>query len=229
MAGVILVSNMTNVTKSCVFANRFSVVVNQKRLNGPFWWYFLIGNQQDVCALQVSDHSESTRSTPAGSRYRCVSFHFSGANKSASLCISRVLWYPFQSLVTRIIRWRESCWGLSPSLDKRVCVGGWWRLSVRLDGLDKDIKGKQKVALLRGHRRGQTRLYSVWVGVSVQGCLSGCWLMIGGCVGLPAEIFVSYFFFFWGGRRGGTNLSYNYAWWCLLSLAFHSHVLKLIV
>lgn len=123
---------------------------------------------------------------------------FLSQKKNQSLRISCVLWYPLQSAFTQI--WCcESCWRLplDPSPDKRVrvrvCVrvGGWWRLSVCLDGLDQDIKGKQRVALLRGHRRGQTRLFSIWVGVSGQGCLS-CSLMIGGGVSLPAVIF-----FFW--------------------------------
>lgn len=41
-----------------------------------------------------------------------------------------------------------------------------------LDGLDKDIKGKQKAALWIGHRRGQTNPFSTQVGVSVQSCLT---------------------------------------------------------
>lgn len=50
-----------------------------------------------------------------------------------------------------------------------------------LDGLDKDIKGKQKATLRRGHRHGQTSPFSIRVGVSVQGYLSCS--QIGGGVG----------------------------------------------
>lgn len=56
-----------------------------------------------------------------------------------------------------------------------TACGGWWWLSGCLDGLDKDIKGKQKAALWRGHRRGQTSLFLIQVGVSVQGYLSWDW------------------------------------------------------
>lgn len=41
-----------------------------------------------------------------------------------------------------------------------------------LDRLDKDIKAKQKAALWRGHRRGQTSPFSIQVGVNFQGYLS---------------------------------------------------------
>lgn len=91
--------------------------------------------------------------------------------------------------------------------------GGWWWLSGCLDGLDKDIKGKQKAALWRGHRRGQTSLFSIQVGVSVQGYLS-C-REIGGGVGLAVKLtqicltynmcdcifyflLFSYWFYLWG-------------------------------
>lgn len=56
-------------------------------------------------------------------------------------------------------------------LGEAAC-GGWRWLSGCLDRLDKDIKGKQKGALWRGHRRGQASLLSIQVGVSVQGYLS---------------------------------------------------------
>lgn len=63
-------------------------------------------------------------------------------------------------------------WGLG--------VGDDGGLSGCLDRLDKDIKGKQKAALWRGHRHEQTRLFSIQVGVSVQGYLS---CRMGGGVG----------------------------------------------
>lgn len=48
-------------------------------------------------------------------------------------------------------------------IGKTAC-GARQQLSGCLDGLDKDIKGKQKAALWQGHRRGQTSLFSIYKG-----------------------------------------------------------------
>lgn len=58
----------------------------------------------------------------------------------------------------------------------RILDGGQW-LSGCLDGLDKDIKGKQKAALWRGQGRGQTILFSIFMGglVAMASCPAEGW------------------------------------------------------
>lgn len=98
-----------------------------------------------------------------------------------------------------VVTWcSDVCWPASHraavSLPGETACGGWRWLSGCLDGLDRDIKGKQKVALWRGHRRGQASLFSIQVRVCVQGYLS-C-REIGGGVGLLAvtlaQIYLTY-------------------------------------
>lgn len=125
--------------------------------------------------FQVLDHLEGTPSTPAGLPFRCVfSAVFGVLGKSHPTFKDT----SSQARPTVERGWRSPShcsWG-----GAGLGVGGWRRLSGCLDRLDKDIKGKQKAALWRGHRLGQTRLFSTQVGVSVQGdlsCSSGgrCW------------------------------------------------------
>lgn len=107
-------------------------------------------------------------------------------------------------IVTGRLHTVQQCDGGSLCPAGETACGGWRWLSGCLDGLDKDIKGKQKAALWQGHRRGQTSLFSIQVGVSVQGYWS-C-RETGGGVGLLAV---------------NTDLSYfHYVWLHLLSLAF---------